>query len=159
VSRRLPAALLFKITEREPAALVVGPDGFIAVDAETVYIQKVTDLQGWQLPIISGVKIDPNLRPGAKADTEGLKTALKLIAMLDKDFLANVAEIIAPSSLSLTLKTVQGVEVRFGEPQELERKIKLMQSLIFENGAIINSDTVEYIDLRYDTAPVIRRKN
>jgi len=159
VDRRLPATLRFAITERKPVALVVGQDGFIMVDEEMVYIKKVNDLQGLQLPLISGVKISPDLRPGAKAETEGLKTALKLIALLDKGFLVNVAEIIAPSSLSLTLRTVQGVEVRFGEPVDLNRKIAVMNSLLYENGAIINSDTVEYIDLRYDTAPVIMRKD
>lgn len=159
VSRRIPATLVCKISERNPVALVVGQDGFLVIDEETIYIQKVSDIQSLQLPIISGVQVDPNLRPGSSLRTEGLNTALELITMLDKEFLKNVAEIIAPSSLSLTLKTIQGVEVRFGEPVDLTRKIKLMQSLLLENGAIINSDTVEYIDLRYDTAPVIRRKN
>lgn len=159
VSRRIPATLIFRITERNPVALVAGQDGFLLIDEETVCIKKISDIQGLQLPIISGVKTDPNLRPGASLGTEGLNTAIKLISMLDKDFLKNVAEIMAPSSLSLSLKTIQGVEVRFGEPVQLDRKIKLMNTLIFDNGAIINSDTVEYIDLRYDTAPVIRRKD
>lgn len=159
ISRQIPSTLIVKIAERSPVALVVVQDGFVIVDQDTFYIQKVNDIQDLQLPIISGVKVDSSLRPGTSIGTEGLNTALKLITLLDEDFLKNVAEIVAPSSLSLTLKTIQGVEVRFGEPVQLERKIKLMQSLLFQNGAIINSDTVEYIDLRYDTAPVIRRKN
>lgn len=158
IRRRLPATLQFTITEREPAALVVGQDGFIVVDIEAFYLEKVIDLSDWQLPLISGIEVDPNARPGTNLGTDGLKAALQLTTMLHHEFLQNVAEIMAPSSLSLSLKTIQGVEVRFGEPLDLERKIGVMQSLLMENGAIINSDTVEYIDLRYNTSPVIKRK-
>lgn len=156
--RVLPSTLVFTITERQPAALVVGQNGFIVVDLEAVYLEKVQALKDFQLPLISGVDVDADARPGASLATDGLNAALKLTTMLNPKFLENVAEIMAPSSLSLTLKTVQGVEVRFGEPRDLERKIGLMQSLLMENGAIINSDTVEYVDLRYDTSPVIKRK-
>ncbi len=156
--RRLPSTLVLTITEREPVALVVGQDGFIAVDEEAVYLEKVSDLANWHFPLINGVPLDPGLKVGDSIEAGGLKSALQLIVSLDQDFLQYVAEINAPSDLSVSLKTIQGVEVRFGEPTDLERKIGLMQSLLMENGAIINNDTVEYIDLRYNTAPVIKRK-
>jgi cell division septal protein FtsQ len=69
-----------------------------------------------------------------------------------------VAEIIAPTPESLALKTMQGVEIRFGKPEDMERKVEVIQELLIENGAIINDQTVEYIDLRYNTSPVIKRK-
>ena len=78
---------------------------------------------------------------------------------MDKSFLVNVAQIVAPTPESLALKTVQGVEIRFGKPEDLERKLHLIQTLLLDNGAVINSQTIEYIDLRYDTTPVIKRKN
>lgn len=158
VRRRLPATIMFSIIERQPSALVVGQDGFIAIDIEAVYLEKVKDPQNWHLPLISGINVEQDARPGSDLATEGLNAALELTTMLDQKFLENVAEIMAPSSLSLSLKTMQGVEVRFGEPLDLERKIGVMQSLLMENGSIINSDTVEYIDLRYNTSPVIKRK-
>ena len=143
IKRRLPSTLLFQITERVPEALIVGQGGFILVDNESVYLQKIQDLQDQKLPIISGITVADSQKPGTIIDKEGLTTALKLIALLDKSFLQNVVEINAPSSLSLSLKTIQGVEVRFGQPIDLERKISLMESLLFKNGAVINSDTVE----------------
>lgn len=158
IRRKVPGTILIKITERDPVALVVSQGGFIVVDDEGVCLETIAELQDLQLPVISGVSTVEAYRPGSRMDTPGLNAALQLIARMDKALLENVAEIIAPSPLSLTLKTLQGLEIRFGEPVELERKVKTMEDLLVGYNAIINSGTVEYIDLRYDTAPVIKRK-
>lgn len=159
VKRILPQTLLIEVTERMPCAFVVGQDSFIAVDPEGVYLYKTVDLNRQRLPIISGVDVEASAGPGTDLNTAGMVSALELIEMLDQVFLANVAEIIAASPESLSLKTLQGVEVRFGKPEDLERKIKIIEELLVENGMIINEQTVEYIDLRYNTAPVIKRKS
>lgn len=158
IKRRIPSTLKIVITERAPVALVVGQDGFIVVDGEGFYLRRVNDLQGMQLPLISGVQVSVNDRPGVTLNSPGLLSALELIRLMDKTFLDNVAEIMAPSSHSLSLKTLQGVEVLFGEPVDLERKTHVIQELLIKNGEVINSQTVEYIDLRYNTSPVIKPK-
>lgn len=158
IKRKPPATVLVNILERSPLAVVVGQDGFITVDEDGIYLQKITDLKDHKFPIISAVSVDENKRPGERLDSSGLKAAIQLIKLLKKEFIVNIAEIQASSQYSLTLKTIQGVEVRFGEPVDLERKIVIMEELLFENEAIINNQTVEYIDLRYNTAPVIKRK-
>lgn len=158
IKRLLPSTVAVRVLERVPLALVVGQDGFIAVDEDGVYIKKISELKDQKIPLISQVKVDENIRPGEHLESNGLKAALQLIKLLKKEFFVNIAEILAPSQFSLTLKTVQGVEVRFGEPVDLERKIVIMEELLLENEAIINNQTVEYIDLRYQTAPVIKRK-
>lgn len=158
IKRKLPNSLMISILERSPLALVVGQGAFIAVDEDGFYIKKLNDLQDNKLPIISSVSVDENLRPGQRLNTSGLTAAIKLIKLVKKEFLVQIAEVIAPSQYSLTLKTIQGVEVRFGEPVDIERKIRVMEELLFENEAAINSQTVEYIDLRYNTVPVIKRK-
>jgi cell division protein FtsQ len=158
VKRRLPSTLLLQITERTPIALVVSPDGFLQIDDEGVYIKKVQDFKDLHLPVVSGVPLENNLGPGSRLSKPGLSAALRLIQMMDKVLKENVTEIIAPSPQTITLKTLQGVEIRFGEPEEMERKVKIIEELLLQNGAIINNQTVEYIDLRYNTAPVIKRK-
>ncbi len=158
VKRRLPHTLVLQITERTPIALVVSPDGFLQVDDEGIYIKRVQDFKDLHLPVVSGVPLENNLGPGTRLEKPGLSAALRLIQMMDKVLKENVTEIIAPSPQTITLKTLQGVEIRFGEPEEMDRKMKIIEELLIENGAIINNQTVEYIDLRYNTAPVIKRK-
>ena len=159
IKRKLPQTLDIEIWGRTPIALVPAQSGFIVVCEEGVYIQKINALQGLKLPIISGVTIREDVFPGSNIATAGLVSALTLIKIMDKTFLENVAEIVAPTPESLSLKTVQGVEIKFGKPEDLERKISLIQNLLLDNGAVINSQTIEYIDLRYNTTPVIKRKN
>jgi len=160
IKRELPGTISVVVTERITVARVIAQDGFVEVDNEGVYLQKTTEYGGSdQLPVISGVALQEQDRPGTKLNSPGLATALKLIELMDRSILESVAEIIAASPESLSLKTIQGVEVRFGKPEELERKIQIMQQLLVENEMIINSQTVDYIDLRYDTSPVIKRKS
>lgn len=158
IERKLPDAVVIKIVERTPTALVAGGEGLIIVDDEGIFI-KAAEPGASNLPLVSGVPIPENARPGSDLSTPGLRAALSLIGLLDKAFLTGVVEIVAPTPESLTLKTRQGVEIRFGKPEDLERKIKVMEKLLVENKETINAQTVEYIDLRYDTAPVIKRKN
>lgn len=159
VTRRLPQTLLISVEERSARAFVLGRSEFLIVDPEGIILEKITDLKQKAYPIISGVSLNDNPLPGENVLTPGLAAALELVELLDDKFLANVSEIIASSPESLVLKTSQGVEVRFGPPKDLERKVSLMQELLFDHGTVINDQTVEYIDLRYDTAPVIKRKN
>lgn len=159
IKRKLPNTLQISVDERVPLALVVGQNGFIIVDNEGIFLKKVTDLKDLNMPVISGIPVDDSGRPGSSIMTPSLDAALKVAELMNETLRENVTEIMAPSPLSLTLKTVQGVKVLFGEPNDFERKVKLMEKLLTKNGAVINEQTVEYIDLRYDTSPVIKRKS
>lgn len=160
IHRRIPHTILIEVEERTPVALVVGADSYLAVDNEGIYLRKGEDLLNeLTLPVISGLTIPENISPGANVTTDGLTAALALLKQMDESFLKNVAEIKASSPYSLTFNMLQGVEVRFGEPEDVERKLRLLQELLFDNGQVINDQTVEYIDLRYNSLPVIKRKN
>lgn len=156
IKRRLPSTLLIRVYERVPLALVVNNDEFIVVDKEGIYIKKVKYVNDMNLPLISDVPLSEKDICGAKVAAEGLHSALSLIELLDKEILEDVAEISSSSSQSLTLKTIEGIEIRFGEPNDLDRKIHLIENLLDEHSEIINRETVEYIDLRYNTTPVIQ---
>lgn len=159
VSRKFPHTLVLQVEERIPVALVVGSDGYLAIDSEGIYIQQVQDLLNFNLPVISGISLKEGITLGTDLTTSGLEAALQLLRVMDQEFLKSVAEIKAASPYSLTLKMLQGVEIRFGEPEEIERKLQIIQELLIENEEIINNQTVEYIDLRYNSLPVIKRKN
>ncbi len=129
ISRKLPHTLVIHITERTPVAVVVGEDGYLAVDVEGIYVKKVDDLPNLNLPVISGLTVKENTDPGIDLTTPGLEAALQLIRLMEEPFLKNVAEIQAASPQSLTLKMLQGVEIRFGEPENIEHKLKLIKEL------------------------------
>ncbi|MDD2211979.1 MAG: FtsQ-type POTRA domain-containing protein [Clostridia bacterium] len=159
VFRKPPHTLVLKVEERTPLALVVGSDGYLAIDAEGIYIQQVHDLLNLNLPVISGLSLKESISLGADLTTPGLEAALQLLRLMDREFLESVAEIRAASPYSLIIKMLQGVEIHFGEPKEIEQKLQIIQELLVENEELINNQTVEYIDLRYNSLPVIKRKN
>jgi cell division protein FtsQ len=159
VFRKPPHTLELQVEERTPIALVVGTDGYLAIDDEGIFIQQVADLLNMNFPVISGITLEGSTSLGADLSTPGLESALQLLRLMDKEFLEGVAEIKAASQYSLTLKMLQGVEIRFGEPENIEQKLQIIKELLIENEEIINNQTVEYIDLRYNSLPVIKRKN
>lgn len=159
VSRKIPHTVLIKVEERVPVALVVGTDSYLAVDREGVFLRKEEDFfKELTFPVITGFTVEEGVSPGANLSTPGLSAALSLLEKMDPAFLKNVAEIKATSPYSLTLQMLNGVEVRFGEPEKIERKLQLIEELLFEKGEVINDQTVEYIDLRYNSLPVIKQK-
>jgi cell division septal protein FtsQ len=147
------------VNERIPIALVVGSGEYLVIDEEGIYIKQVDDLLNFNLPVISGITLNEEISLGDNLTTSGLESALQLLRLMDKSFLENVTEINATTSYNLTLKMLQGVKIHFGEPEEIERKLQLIQELLVENEELINKQTVEYIDLRYKSLPVIKRKN
>ncbi|MGI6587549.1 MAG: cell division protein FtsQ/DivIB [Peptococcia bacterium] len=159
VSRKLPYTLVLDVNERIPIALVVGSGEYLVIDEEGIYIKQVDDLLNFNLPVISGITLNEEISLGDNLTTSGLESALQLLRLMDKSFLENVTEINATTSYNLTLKMLQGVKIHFGEPEEIERKLQLIQELLVENEELINKQTVEYIDLRYKSLPVIKRKN
>jgi cell division protein FtsQ len=159
ISRKIPHTLVLEVKERIPIALVVGSGEYLAIDVEGIYIKQVDDLLNFNLPVISGIPLKENIPLGANVTTPGLESALQLLRLMEKKFLENVTEINATTPYNLTLKMLQGVKINFGEPEEIERKLQLIQELLVENEELINKQTVEYIDLRYKSLPVIKRKN
>lgn len=157
ISRKIPHTVVLQITERTPVALVVGHDCYLAVDVEGKYIKQMNDLLDLNLPVISGVTVKENSGPGTNLSSPGLDAALQLVSLMEEPFLKNVTEIQAATPQSLTLKMLQGVEIRFGEPKNIDWKFEIIKELLMENGEIINNQTVEYIDLRSNSLPVIKK--
>lgn len=161
IKRKLPNTLNIHILERKPLAMVVMPEEYALVDEEGILLKKVkgTETEGLNFPVISQINVNENKRPGDSIITSGLQAALAIIKQTDDSFLANISEIIAPSEYSLTLKTKNGVKILFGEAVDIGRKLDVIEQFISQNSGVINSQSVEYIDLRYNTSPVIKRKN
>lgn len=158
VFRKPPYTLDLVVTERTPIAVVVGTAGYLAIDEQGIFIRHIDDLLNWNLPVISGISLAGSISLGDNLSTPGLEAALQLLRLMDKEFLAGVTEIKAASQYSLTLKMLQGVEIRFGEPENIEQKLLIIKELLIENEEIINNQTVEYLDLRYNSLPIIKRK-
>jgi cell division protein FtsQ len=154
----LPAKLLITITERQPLAQVVLSDRTLVVSPDGVCLQRNLAINP-ALPVITEAVIDTEGNPGDRFTSDGLSAALELIDRLDPYFLESIREFRAPSAWELTLVTHQGVLVRFGPAENLERKLGYYETILLKNNSQYNGGTVEYVDLRYEAQPVVKKKS
>jgi cell division septal protein FtsQ len=154
----LPAKLLVTITERQPLAQIILSDRVLTVSQDGVCLQRNLTVNP-ALPVITDAVIGSAGDPGDRFSSDGLSAALELIDRLDPFFLESIQEFRAFSAWELTLVTHQGVLVKFGPAEDLERKLGYYETILLKNNSQYNGDTLEYIDLRYEAQPVVKKKS
>jgi cell division protein FtsQ len=160
VRRNYPNKLVIKVRERSPLALAVYDQHFLAVD-EAGYCLEVLSLMGADRSSLTRIIANDSildLKPGQKTQDAGLLAALKLVSQIDPFFIENIREVQALSEWDLALITKEGLPVYFGPPENLAVKLQYYEEILVKNSAECNAQTLEYVDLRYDTQPVIKRK-
>jgi cell division septal protein FtsQ len=91
------------------------------------------------------------MMPGEKSEDTGVLAALALIKKLDPYFLENILEFDAPTAEKLAVINRDGLKVLFGQPEDLDRKLQNYEELLIKNAEKCNAETLNYVDLRYDT--------
>jgi cell division protein FtsQ len=160
VRRGFPNKVDIRITERSPLALISGAGRYLVLDEEGYCLTEV-DLAAAESWILASIRCDAGaviLKPGEKTEDEGVLAALALIRELDPFFLENILEFDAPSAEKLAVITSDGLPVYFGPPENLERKLQFYEELLIKNKEQCNAQTLNYVDLRYDTQPILSRK-
>jgi cell division protein FtsQ len=160
ISRSLPDKVNIRIVERSPMALISGVGRYLVLDEEGYCLLEVglAAAESWTLPSIRCTAEAMLLEPGDKSEDEGVLAALALIRELDPFFLENILEFDAPSAEKLAVINIDGLPVYFGPPDNLERKLQFYEELLIKNKEQCNVHTLNYVDLRYDTQPILSRK-
>ncbi len=150
VDRDFPNRLRIHISEREPVAIVNGPDGSVIVDKSGFAIAYV-DTTGLAVPR-PAIASDATPRPGeAWADESGL-ALLDLIEMLPNDVLVRMTDFgRADGGFVGTLRG--GTVVEFGADRDFARKAKVLAEVIDDIAA--NQRSVAKIVLTSPDAPAI----
>ncbi|MEL7622188.1 MAG: FtsQ-type POTRA domain-containing protein [Clostridiales bacterium] len=160
VRRSLPNKIEIRIAERSPMALISGDQRYLILDGEGYCIAEVglATAESWTLPSIRCSSEAMDLLPGEKTENDGVLAALALIEKLDPFFLENILEFDAPSAEKLAVINIDGLPVYFGPPENLDRKLQYYEELLIKNKEQCNAQTLNYVDLRYDTQPILSRK-
>ena len=160
VSRVFPSKIEIRVKERTPMALINADDRYFILDENGYCLTEVgvATAESWVLP---GIRCNPrvaSLTPGERSDDTGAQAALSLIKRLDPYFIENIYEIDAPSAEKLSLVNREGLRVFFGQAEDLDRKLRDYEDVLIKNAEICNADTLEYVDLRYDTQVTLKWK-
>lgn len=146
--RRLPSAVVIRVEEREPIALVPGSGGFYALDATGVCIGKVE--VSAPLPVVTGAGAAP--APGKRLESPGYQIAVKVLKAFDRQLVKRLAEVHVTPYQVVELFTTEGVKIYLGPPEELREKGRVLSGLL----AALGNQQVTYIDLQAAGRPVVK---
>ena len=153
VTRSFPNKVDIRISERMPMALINGDGRYLVLDEGGQCLTEVglAGAESWRLPSIRCSVEAAALAPGEKSDDKGVQAALALIKKLDPFFMENILEFDAPSAERLAVINMDGLQVYFGPPEDLDRKLQYYEDLLIKNREKCNAQTLNYVDIRYDT--------
>jgi len=162
ITRSFPGTINIYVTERTPKYVVYYASKYLVIDEEyrCLYESSETNTANWPVPIIElGPIVINKTDPGDYIENEeGLKAATDLIEVLDPYFMENIKRIIAHTDDDLALINQDGLKVYLGTVENLAQKLQNYEELVIKNSNECNAEKLEYIDLRYDAYPVIKRK-
>ncbi len=159
VKRKLPDRILIEIVERKPVGAVVTTSGYIQVSMDGRLLSIAPTIGQYNLPVISGVQISEVPTPGNIIQNDNLTKALQIISECDQDLLNNLAELNVGQADSIMACTNEGIEIRLGDVDDIEIRLMdlndILKDIVMQK---IRAEDIEYIDMRYLDAPVIKLK-
>jgi cell division protein FtsQ len=154
VTRQLPLTVKIQVTERQPLAIWLNGPSYYLLDKEGTVIAVGTAPPLAGLPLIKDAAPSTGLDIGEPVEESAVKNALSVIAMLDKDILADIGWVSAPTIDGLAIKLNSGPVVMYGKAEMTKQKnyaLKVIQTEATNEGKIW-----QYIDVRVPSNPVAK---
>lgn len=131
VSRSLTGTVEVAVTERIPVAVLQAPDGFHLVDATATDFATEPDL----MPGLPALRVPP-AAPGEPTPEPVMEAAIKVLTGLPQPLRDQVRTVAASSPVDVTLLLTEGREVRWGAPDQGERKAAVLGALLTQPGDV-----------------------
>ncbi|MBK8552733.1 MAG: FtsQ-type POTRA domain-containing protein [Ignavibacteria bacterium] len=174
VSRELPSEIKIEVIERRPVAILNGENEIKLIDDELEIFPFKNSSKLYDLPVISGVRIENHTNPMKKYNEEDLRLALFIILNTYKDSKAvynNISEV----NLSDTAKAVIYLSEDsspFYFPRKYKESIsnKEYQKLLLNKLEVFEcylkqsldnhlKKQINYVDLRYENEVIVNSNN
>ena len=101
-----------------------------------------------QIPIITEISSDVSPAVGQQESDEGIVNALEIIEDSEGDFGDQIATITSANGSSTSVILTNGIEVSFGEAEDMEEKIAVVEELLEQY-----PDQISYINVRVASMP------
>ncbi|ATW25053.1 cell division protein FtsQ/DivIB [Candidatus Formimonas warabiya] len=160
IERHLPGTVAVLVTERTPVALVPIAGGLIQIDVAGYILKKVSAIDKYPLPIVTGVDLPDTIAVGKQLTSQKLAMGLKMIAQMDAEAKKVIAEVDVFDPQKLRVFTVQGAEVRLGGADGFQEKFTRFLQVLKKEEEMDRLEDIEYIDVSFSDKPVVfYRKN
>jgi cell division protein FtsQ len=153
IEKIFPSSLFFRIKERKEKVVISSRDNFFLADEEGVILEKI-DRNFVSLPVVTGFNY--NLKPG---DIIKDKEFLKIIECVRySSYLpAGLVKIKISDKKKFFLYLKNGLELRLGDPEKIEEKLKIVPYLL--ETAEKERISLTYLDLQAENYPAGGIKN
>lgn len=153
MGRKFPNQLWLRVWERKPAAALVSNGGYYLVQSDGFVFHRL-DSKPAGLPLIHVTGGSP-LNCGKPAGSEGIKCAMKVLALARRDEI-ELAKISVDPQGRICLNMGSDFRVFLGYPDEIARKMSKLRNALARKPSMVRDGT--YIDLSCPTAPAWRPK-
>ncbi len=154
VLKVFPLTVKVAVNERQPRAIWQNGPTYILLDTEGAAVSAGTAPPLPGLPLIKDAPIDTGLETGETVKGSAVRNALTVIAALDKDILADIGWVSAPTIDGLALHLNSGPVVMYGKAEMNKQKnyaIKVIKTEATNEGKVW-----QYIDVRVPSNPVAK---
>jgi len=162
IKRKPPRTVSITITERQMWAIVPAGNVFLIIDDSGVCFEKLDNLPFKNYPLITMDQMPAQINLGQAVDSKATDMVKQVWLAMPENVQPKISEFhYLNNESSLKLYTMEGTEVRFGNLERLDEKIKtLVQVLQLESTMHKQGrDTLEYVDLRFNGEPVLKTKS
>jgi len=140
VSRSLTGTVEVTVTERVPVAVLPAPDGVHLVDATATDFATQPDLPPG-LPALRVPPVVDSVAPGEPATESTMGAAVEVLTGLPQSLRGEVRAVAASSPVDVTLLLADDREVRWGAPDQGERKAAVLGALLTQPGEVYDVTT------------------
>jgi len=161
IERKLIKTIAIKINERQIWALIPYSDLFLCIDDTGICFDKLNHTTVDNIPIITMDKIPEFVNLGQAVNTQATEMVKQVWKALPADEQKIISEFhYSNQDNTLKIYTIKGTEIRFGNLDRLEEKVKTFAQVIqIENEMEQNgSDALEYVDIRFKGEPVVKTR-
>jgi cell division protein FtsQ len=136
VNRSLTGTVEVTVTERIPVAVLPAPDGVHLVDATATDFATEPDLP----PGLPALRV-PRVAPGEPPMESTMGAAVEVLTGLPQPLRGQVRAVAAGSPVDVTLLLADDREVRWGAPDQGERKAAVLGALLTQPGQVYDVTT------------------
>ena len=174
VSKELPSELKIEIVERRPVAILNGENEIKLIDNELEIFPFKNSSKMYDLPVISGIRIESNPNPMKKYKNEDLRLALFIILNAFRESKAaynNISEVnLSDTSKVVVYLSEDSSPFYFPRNYKVSISDKDYQNLLLNKIALFESylkqsldnhlkKQVNYVDLRYRNEVIVNSNN
>jgi len=160
IERKLTQTVSIKIDERQVWALIPYDNLFLCIDDTGVCFDKLNYGPIDKDLIITIETMPERVNLGQAVNTQATDMIRQVWEAIPPEEQQTISQIhYQNQDNTIKIYTIKGTEVRFGNLERLDEKVRIFTQVIQIENELEGKDVLEYVDIRYKGEPVLKIKD